>query len=57
LCDKQFEWQEVILWKMPENVWFCRKCCEKFKDDNKYKWINSWIVTEYEPWIELVYEK
>ena len=40
---------------MPENVWFCFNCLEyleKVAPDTKiYEWDESWIVTEYEPWL------
>jgi len=55
LCNKSFDWNEVVIWKLPENIWFCYNCIEKFKDEKEYKWIESWIVQEYQPWIEFEY--
>jgi len=57
LCNKKFDWNEIITWKLPENVWFCKNCIEKFEDNNIYKGINTWMVVEYEPWTVLEYKK
>lgn len=57
LCNKSFWWNEVVIWKLPENVWFCKNCITKFKDDNTYKWINAWITQEYAPLIEFEYNE
>ena len=55
LCNKQFKDNEVIIWKVPENVWFCLECAGNFKDDNNYKWIHKWIVLHYIKWTILEY--
>lgn len=53
-CNKKFGWEEVVVWKMPENVWFCLPCCEKYEDPIEYDWIyNVWIPLEYTPWIKI----
>jgi hypothetical protein len=57
LCNNTFDWNEIIIWKMPENVWFCGKCQTKFEDATKYKWINAWLVTEYQKWTILEYKE
>jgi len=56
-CDRSFDWNEVIIWKMPENVWFCMDCITEFPDDNVYEWENAWITTEYQHWITIELEK
>jgi hypothetical protein len=53
LCSKKFDWNEIIVWKLPENIWFCRTCMEKFNDPIEYEWIDTWMVVKYEPWIIL----
>ena len=55
LCRKKFDWDEPIIWKLPENLWFCLPCTEKFKDDTAYKWVDAWLTLEYRPWIILDY--
>lgn len=56
-CDRSFDWNEVIIWKMPENVWFCTECVGYLEsvspDTREYEWIESWIVTEYENWLKI----
>lgn len=56
-CLKKFWFHEVIVWKMPENAWFCLECCEKYPDNTVYDWkYNVWIPIEFEPWINIEYE-
>jgi len=50
LCNKKFWWHEVTIWKLPEWVFFCLDCSEKYEDNTEYKWVDSWVVQEYEPW-------
>jgi len=57
LCNKKFERKEPIIWKMPENVYFCQECIGKFEDETEYKWKEAWLVVEYEPWITLEYNE
>ena len=56
LCSKKFDWHEIVAWKLPENIWFCQKCMEKFNDPTVYQWLESWMVLEYEKGIILEYK-
>lgn len=53
LCRRNFDWHETIIWKMPENLWFCLECTKKFDDPNTYRGLETWLVLEYTKWLEL----
>lgn len=57
LCNKKFDWHEIVSWKLPENIWFCQNCFTKFEDKNEYQGIDCWMVVEYEKWMEFEYFK
>jgi len=56
LCNKKFEWNETVIWKLPENCWFCLNCIDRFDDYTQYEWIDTWITQEYQPWITYEYK-
>ena len=37
ICRRQFNWEEPIVGKMPENIWFCLECAKKYPDEKKYE--------------------
>lgn len=55
LCNKIFNWHEIVSWKLPENIWFCQNCFTKFEDKNTYTDKECWFVVEFEKWIEFEY--
>jgi len=41
ICNKWDYW-DVLMVKLPEKVFQCLHCADKYKDNNIYDWANEW---------------
>jgi len=49
-CKKRFVNGEPIVIKVPELIYFCDKCCEKYPDEKVYPIQEWWVGTIWEEW-------
>lgn len=54
LCSRRFWWEEQIIWKLPEWVFFCLECSKKSEDNNVYEFPEEWVTIPYTKWQQFV---